>query len=54
MGLLTMSHRARMMGGVLSVEHDDDGGTFVRCQVPIPSPLPNLSAGTASEAIAAH
>lgn len=38
MGLLTMNHRARMMGGVLSVEHDDDGGTFVRCQVPIPSP----------------
>ncbi len=40
MGLLTMSHRARMMGGVLSVEHDEDGGTLVRCQVPIPNAQP--------------
>jgi signal transduction histidine kinase len=40
MGLLTMSHRARMMGGVLTVEHDDDGGTLVRCQVPVPSQHP--------------
>jgi signal transduction histidine kinase len=41
MGLLTMSHRARMMGGVLAVEHDDFGGTIVRCQVPVPRPQPN-------------
>lgn len=38
MGLLTMSHRARMMGGVLSVAHDDFGGTLVRCQVPVQHP----------------
>lgn len=38
MGLLTMSHRARMMGGVLSVLHDEFGGTVVRCSVPVPNP----------------
>lgn len=36
MGLLTMTHRARMMGGTLSVDHDDFGGTVVRCRVPLP------------------
>lgn len=42
MGLLTMTHRARMMGGMLSIEHDDFGGTVVRCRVPVPpSPKPN-------------
>ena len=35
MGLLTMTHRARMMGGMLTVEHDDFGGTVVRCSVPL-------------------
>ncbi len=39
MGLLTMSHRARMVGGTFAIEHDDFGGTLVRCQVPIPIPL---------------
>jgi two-component system sensor kinase FixL len=34
MGLLTMSHRARMMGGTLSVEPDRFGGTIVRCTAP--------------------
>lgn len=37
MGLLTMSHRARMLGGVLSVEPDASGGTLVNCTVPIPA-----------------
>lgn len=37
MGLLTMSHRARMLGGMLAVEHDDFGGTVVRCCVPLPA-----------------
>lgn len=40
MGLLTMTHRARMMGGVLSVVHDDSGGTVVRCRVPAPAKTP--------------
>lgn len=38
MGLLTMSHRARMMGGTLTVEQDGIGGTVVRCSVPVPPP----------------
>ena len=38
MGLLTMSHRARMMGGVLTVEPQAGGGTCVRCLVPHPPP----------------
>lgn len=38
MGLLTMSHRARMLGGTLSVEEDGFGGTVVRCSVPVPPP----------------
>jgi two-component system, LuxR family, sensor kinase FixL len=42
MGLLTMSHRARMMGGELAVEHDDFGGTIVRCQIPVPTSQPSL------------
>ena len=37
MGLLTMNHRARMMGGTLTVEQDDFGGTLVLCQVPVPN-----------------
>ena len=40
MGLLTMQHRARMLGGVLSVEHDEFGGTLVQCRVPIPALQP--------------
>lgn len=35
MGLLTMTHRARMLGGMLTVEHDDFGGTIVCCEVPV-------------------
>ncbi len=38
MGLLTMSHRTRMIGGVFAVEHDQSGGTLVRCRVPLPAP----------------
>jgi PAS domain S-box-containing protein len=38
MGLLTMTHRARMMGGTLSVEPDEFGGTVVQCRVPVPTP----------------
>lgn len=35
MGLLTMSHRARMIGGTLSVEQLPAGGTVVRCLAPL-------------------
>jgi signal transduction histidine kinase len=35
MGLLTMSHRARMIGGHLTAGPDDFGGTIVRCTLPI-------------------
>jgi PAS domain S-box-containing protein len=35
MGLLTMSQRARMMGGDLSVENHLEGGTLVTCSIPI-------------------
>jgi PAS domain S-box-containing protein len=35
MGLLTMSQRARMMGGELSVEIHPEGGTLVTCSIPI-------------------
>ncbi len=34
MGLLTMSHRARMIGGTLSVNADRFGGTIVQCSAP--------------------
>jgi len=34
MGLLTMSHRARMIGGTLTIEPDRFGGTIVQCIVP--------------------
>ncbi len=34
MGLLTMSHRARMIGGTLSIEPERFGGTIVRCVAP--------------------
>ncbi|MES2737474.1 MAG: PAS domain S-box protein [Verrucomicrobiota bacterium] len=35
MGLLTMTHRARMLGGLLTVDLDESGGTIVRCSVPV-------------------
>jgi PAS domain S-box-containing protein len=38
MGLLTMSHRARMLGGVLTIDPLAGGGTVVRCQVPLTHP----------------
>lgn len=38
MGLLTMSRRARMMGGDLSVECHPLGGTVVTCSIPIHKP----------------
>lgn len=38
MGLLTMNHRARMLGGTLTVEEDGFGGTMVKCSVPVPQP----------------
>ncbi len=34
LGLLTMSQRARMIGGTLSVQPEIGGGTLVRCAVP--------------------
>ena len=36
MGLLTMSHRARMVGGSLTATSDEYGGTLVHCSVPLP------------------
>lgn len=36
MGLLTMSRRARMMGGDISVENHPLGGTLVTCIIPVP------------------
>lgn len=36
MGLLTMSRRARMMGGDVSVENHPQGGTLVTCSIPTP------------------
>jgi PAS domain S-box-containing protein len=39
MGLLTMSHRARMIGGTLTVSPDRFGGTIVQCLAPaLPTP----------------
>ncbi len=40
MGLLTMSHRARMVSGSLSIDHDRFGGTVVQCIVPSLTPSP--------------
>ena len=40
MGLLTMNHRAQMMGGTLKIEPRADGGTQVTCSVPAPAKLP--------------
>jgi two-component system sensor kinase FixL len=36
MGLLTMNHRAQMMGGTLKIEPRQGGGTQVTCSVPAP------------------
>jgi PAS domain S-box-containing protein len=35
LGLLTMTHRAKMLGGTLKVGRDDFGGTEVWCSVPL-------------------
>lgn len=40
MGLLTMSHRAQMMGGTLNVSPRAVGGTQVTCSVPAPAKNP--------------
>lgn len=40
MGLLTMSHRAQMMGGTLKIEPRTGGGTQVTCSVPAPAKNP--------------
>ncbi|WP_395737209.1 PAS domain S-box protein [Prosthecobacter sp.] len=40
MGLLTMSHRAQMMGGTLTIEPRTGGGTQVTCSVPAPPKKP--------------
>ena len=41
LGLLTMNHRARMIGGTLSITPDPLGGTVVQCSVPDISPNPS-------------
>lgn len=40
MGLLTMSHRAQMMGGTVSFSSRPQGGTQVTCSVPAPTKAP--------------
>ena len=40
MGLLTMSHRAQMMGGTIKIEPRAGGGTQVICSVPAPAKNP--------------
>jgi two-component system sensor kinase FixL len=40
MGLLTMRHRAQMMGGTLTIEPRTGGGTQVTCSVPAPAKNP--------------
>lgn len=40
LGLLTMTHRARMLGGTLTVGPGSFGGTLVECVVPSPDPQP--------------
>ncbi len=47
MGLLTMSRRARMMGGDISVENHALGGTLVTCSIPIPPHSPTETQATA-------
>jgi signal transduction histidine kinase len=42
MGLLTMSHRARMVGGSFAAIADEHGGTLVHCSVPHPLSNPSL------------
>lgn len=44
MGLLTMSRRARMIGGDLSVETHPQGGTLVTCSIPIQPHHPQTAA----------
>ncbi len=39
LGLLTMSHRARMIGGKVTVEPDPYGGTEVQCVIPVPAAI---------------
>lgn len=47
MGLLTMSRRARMMGGDLSVDNHPLGGTVVTCSIPIhKAPTPSQPSPT--------
>jgi two-component system, LuxR family, sensor kinase FixL len=40
MGLLTMHHRAQMMGGTLKIEPRTSGGTQITCSVPAPATNP--------------
>jgi len=40
MGLLTMNHRAQMMGGTVTVSQRPAGGTQVTCSVPAPAKIP--------------
>lgn len=40
MGLLTMSHRAKMLGGHLTIGPGEAGGTEVRCVAPLPATNP--------------
>lgn len=44
MGLQTMRHRSNLVGGECRIEPGDDGGTVVRCRVPLPLGTPGGSA----------
>ena len=41
LGMHTMKHRARLVGGLLTIENASDGGAKITCQVPLPFPTPH-------------
>jgi PAS domain S-box-containing protein len=41
LGMHTMKHRSRLVGGLLTIENASDGGAKITCQVPLPFPTPH-------------